>query len=70
MKEKYVATFLLPVAWVDMRRFDYNYKDFALPANATLNTFIRRGDYPSSATARNGKNVPAWSRTDHLWWDQ
>ena len=70
MKEKYVATFLLPVAWVDMRRFDYNYKGFALPANATLNTFIRRGDYPSSATARNGKNVPAWSRTDHLWWDQ
>lgn len=70
MKEKYVATFLLPVTWVDMRRFDYAYKNFALPANADLDTFIRRGDYPSSATSRNGKNVPDWTRTDHLWWDQ
>jgi hypothetical protein len=70
MKEKYVATFLMPVTWVDMRRFDYNYKDFSLPANATLDTFIRRADYPSSATSRNGKNVPAWSRTDRLWWDK
>jgi hypothetical protein len=70
MKEKYIATFLMPVTWVDMRRFDYNYKNFALPANSTLDTFIRRGDYPSSATSRNGKNVPAWSRTDHLWWDK
>lgn len=70
MKEKYVATFLMPVTWVDMRRFDYNYKGFSLPANATLDTFIRRMDYPSSATSRNGKNVPDWNRTDHLWWDQ
>ena len=70
MKEKYVATFLLPVTWVDMRRFDYAYKNFTLPANADLDTFIRRGDYPSSATSRNGKNVPDWLRTDHLWWDK
>ena len=70
MKEKYVACFLLPVTWDDMRRFDYAYKNFALPANADLDTFIRRGDYPSSATSRNGKNVPAWERTDHLWWDK
>jgi SusD/RagB-like outer membrane lipoprotein len=70
MKEKYVATFLMPVSWVDMRRFDYNYKGFSLPANSTLDTFIRRADYPSSATSRNGKNVPAWSRTDRLWWDK
>ncbi|MEO8855168.1 MAG: SusD/RagB family nutrient-binding outer membrane lipoprotein [Ginsengibacter sp.] len=70
MKEKYVACFLMPVTWDDMRRFDYNYKGFALPQNADLDTFIRRADYPSSATSRNGKNVPAWTRTDHLWWDQ
>ncbi|HEY5392851.1 MAG TPA: SusD/RagB family nutrient-binding outer membrane lipoprotein [Hanamia sp.] len=70
MKEKYVACFLMPVTWDDMRRFDYNYKNFALPQNADLDTFIRRADYPSSATSRNGKNVPAWTRTDHLWWDQ
>ena len=70
MKEKYVACFLMPVTWDDMRRFDYAYKDFKLPVNADLTTFIRRGDYPSSATARNGANVPDWTRTDHLWWDQ
>jgi hypothetical protein len=70
MKEKYVACFLLPVTWDDMRRFDYAYKNFTLPVNAELDNFIRRGDYPSSATSRNGKNVPAWERTDHLWWDK
>ncbi len=70
MKEKYVACFLQPVTWVDMRRFDYNYQSFALPVNASLSTFIRRGDYPSTETTRNGANVPAYERTDHLWWDQ
>lgn len=70
MKEKYVACFLLPVTWVDMRRFDYNYEDFALPENVTLSTFIRRLDYPSTEISRNGANVPTVQRTDHLWWDK
>ncbi len=70
MKEKYVACFLMPVTWDDMRRFNYSYKDFALPVNVTLPTFIRRMDYPSTEISRNGKNVPNVSRTDHLWWDQ
>ncbi|MEO8820308.1 MAG: SusD/RagB family nutrient-binding outer membrane lipoprotein [Ginsengibacter sp.] len=70
MKEKYVACFLLPVTWVDMRRFDYNYEDFALPENVTLTTFIRRLDYPSTEISRNGANVPTVQRTDHLWWDK
>lgn len=70
MKEKYVATFLLPVTWTDMRRFDYDYKDFKMPVGATLPTFIRRADYPNTETSRNGANVPAYERTDHLWWDQ
>jgi hypothetical protein len=70
IKEKYVACFLQPVTWDDMRRFDYAYKNFVLPVNAEINTFIRRGDYPSSATSRNGKNVPAWKNTDHFWWDK
>ena len=70
MKEKYVACFLMPVTWDDMRRFDYSYKDFNLPENASLPTFIRRMDYPSTAISRNGANVPDVSRTDHLWWDQ
>ena len=70
MKAKYVACFLMPVTWVDMRRMDYNYKNFTLPVNATLSTFIRRMDYPTSEISRNGSNVPEVSPTDHLWWDQ
>lgn len=70
MKEKYVACFLMPVTWVDLRRFDYGLEDFTLPDNAELNEFIRRADYPSSTTTRNGENVPAVELTDHLWWDQ
>ncbi len=70
MKEKYVACFLMPVTWDDMRRFDYAYKDFALPVNVTLPGFIRRLDYPSTEISRNGANVPDVQRTDHLWWDQ
>lgn len=70
MKEKYVACFLMPVTWDDMRRFDYAYKDFVLPVNVSLPSFIRRLDYPSSEISRNGANVPDVQRTDHLWWDQ
>jgi hypothetical protein len=70
MKEKYIACFLMPVTWVDMRRTDYAYKNFNLPVDASLPTFIRRMDYPSTEISRNGANVPAVERTDHLWWDQ
>jgi hypothetical protein len=71
MKEKYVACFLSPVTWVDMRRFNYAYMDFALPQHASLgSSFIRRMDYPQTEISRNGKNVPDVKRTDHLWWDQ
>ena len=70
-KEKYVALFLHPEAWVDARRYDYKYRNFALPQNAVLQTFIRRVGYPSTETDRNGENVPSvTSLTDKLWWDQ
>ncbi len=70
-KEKYIAMFLHPEAWTDARRNDYNYKDFALPANAVLSTFIRRVGYPTTEVARNGENTPDISGLDQkLWWDQ
>lgn len=70
-KEKYVATFLQPETWTDARRFDYQYKDFVLPQNALLTTFIRRVGYPSSEISSNPENVPpVGSLADHLWWDQ
>ncbi|MGN6615621.1 MAG: SusD/RagB family nutrient-binding outer membrane lipoprotein [Ilyomonas sp.] len=70
MKEKYVACFLSPVTWDDMRRMDYDYKDFMLPENAVINTFIRRLNYPTYEISTNGENVPTVQVTDHLWWDQ
>jgi len=71
MKEKYVAMFLNPEAWVDARRFDYKYKDFHLPENAVLSTFIRRVAYPTIETSRNAANVPpVGALSDKLWWDQ
>lgn len=69
-KEKYIALFLHPEAWVDARRFDYQYKDFGLPVNAAFNEFIRRSAYPVVETSRNGANVPEVTMTTRLWWDQ
>ena len=63
-KEKYVAMFLNPESWVDARRYDYKYKDFTLPANAALSTFIRRLAYPTIETSRNGTNVPTITSLD------
>ena len=70
-KEKYVATYLNPEAWNDARRFDYQYKDFTLPVNAVLPTFIRRLQYTSGERSKNGKNIPTVSSlTERLWWDK
>lgn len=69
-KEKQVAQFLHPEAWVDARRFDYAYKDFELPVGAALQTFIRRSAYPVVETSRNGANVPDVDLATRLWWDQ
>ncbi len=70
-KEKYVVTYLNPEAWNDARRFDYKYKDFKLPVNAALQTYIRRVAYPSRENAENGVNVPAIGPlSDPLFWDK
>lgn len=71
MEEKYKAMFLHPASWTDARRFNYQYTGFQMPLNAVLGTFIRRLDYPSVETTRNGGNVPAVTGLDQkLWWDQ
>lgn len=70
-KEKYVCTYLNPEAWNDMRRHDYQYKDFRLPLNAYLNNFIRHVAYPADERGRNSGNVPDDGNLDGpLWWDQ
>lgn len=69
-KEKYVATYLNAEAFNDVRRNDYNYKNFTLPLGHVLPTFIRRLDFPLGERSKNGANVPANPlRTARLWWD-
>lgn len=71
-KEKYTAMYLHPEAWVDARRYDYQYDDMELPVNHNpdLNgEFIRRLAYPDSETQRNSQNVPDISLSDRIWWD-
>lgn len=70
-KEKYKALFLSPETWNDARRTNYDYSGFTLPVGAVLSSYIRRLDYPSVETTRNGANVPSISGLDEkLWWDQ
>lgn len=72
-QEKYIAMFLHPESWVDVRRHDYDYVGMELPANHNPNLngeFIRRLAYPDSETQRNGANVPDVGMADRLWWDQ
>lgn len=70
-KEKYTAMYLHPEAWVDARRYDYQYEGMEVPANLnpSLNgQFIRRLVYPDSETQRN-ENVPEVTLLDRIFWD-
>ena len=72
LKEKYIAMFLHPEAWVDARRYDYGYEDFTAPENLNPDLggqLIRRLIYPESETQRNVQ-TPDIDLTDRLWWDQ
>lgn len=72
-KEKWVAMFLNPEAWVDARRYDYGYEDFDLPENLNPDLggmFIRRLAYPDSEVSRNGSNVPDVTLLDPVFWDE
>lgn len=72
-EEKWKAMFLHPEAWVDARRYDYQYENFTLPQNLNPdlnNQFIRRLAYPDSEVSRNGRNVPEATLLDRVFWDQ
>jgi hypothetical protein len=77
MKEKHIALYLNPEAWVDVRRYDYNpalFRGMALPANhsaAMAGQFIRRSGLPNDELTRN-PNAKAASRpqSEKVWWDQ
>ncbi len=61
MKEKYIATYLMPETWVDMRRHLYNpsiYTDFVIPDPLMeIGGAIERFEYPTSELSRNATEV-------------
>jgi hypothetical protein len=77
MREKFIALYLNPEVWTDVRRYDYNntvFKGIALPVNQDplmAGQFIRRSMYPLEELTRNPNAVTEEKTlTDKLWWDQ
>jgi len=78
MREKYIATFLNPEAFVDLRRYDFDPNVFVgleLPFNHNedLNgEWVRRAQYPSSEQTRNGTEVSKVLKPINVgvWWDK
>lgn len=71
-REKYKVMFLNPEAWVDARRYEYQYENMTLPENhnpALNGQFIRRLDYPDSEYGRNAGNVPDVTLLTRIFWD-
>ena len=77
LRERQIALYLHPEAWVDVRRYDYNpalFKGMALPLNQDPllgGQFIRRSGFPLDEVNRN-PNVPAATQSlaVKMWWDQ
>ncbi|MEH6407983.1 MAG: SusD/RagB family nutrient-binding outer membrane lipoprotein [Leeuwenhoekiella sp.] len=77
MREKFIATFLNPESFVDLRRYDFDPNVFIgleLPVNhneALNGQWIRRAQYPSSEQTRNGDEVNAVIKpiSEGVWWD-
>lgn len=60
LKQKYIALFLNPEAWVDMRRVGYeNYDGFVIPDPSLFNGPAQRANYPDDELNRNGAAVTA-----------
>lgn len=77
MKEKHIALYLHPEAWVDVRRYDYNpdlFPGMALPQNqapAMNGMFIRRSGLPNEELSRNPTAANyVKPLTENVWWDQ
>ncbi|MGB6153884.1 MAG: SusD/RagB family nutrient-binding outer membrane lipoprotein [Pricia sp.] len=78
MREKFIATFLNPESFVDLRRYDFDPNVFIgleLPVNHNeiLNgQWVRRAQYPASEQTRNGAEVEKVTRGigEGVWWDR
>jgi hypothetical protein len=77
MKEKYIATFLNPEAWVDVRRFKYDntiYRGMDKPVGYNIalgGEFIRRVLYPNEEINRNRAEITPHIQPmqTKMWWE-
>jgi hypothetical protein len=77
MKEKYIAMYLNPEAWVDVRRYQYSadvYRGMSKPVNyneALGGEFIRRVLYPNEEINRNTAEVTPHIKPmqEIMWWE-
>lgn len=75
MGQKYIALFLNPEAWVDMRRYNYDaniYAGFEIPDPVLFQGPAQRAFYPEDEINRNGASVEAASKpyAEKMWRDQ
>ena len=78
MREKFIATFLNPESFVDLRRYDFDdnvFPGLTLPVDQNpeiAGTWVRRAQYPASEQTSNGDQVSKviQSITTGVWWDK
>ena len=73
MQQKYIALFLNPESWVDMRRIGYeNLSGFEIPDPSMFNGPAQRALYPADELNRNGNAVAAARKPyeQKMWRDQ
>ncbi len=71
MVEKYIANFLHPEVWTDMRRHDFKYPYFEKGLYHNRDAQAQRALYPNTEKARNEDNVKPHIRdfTEKMWRD-
>jgi len=75
MKEKYIAMFLNPESWVDLRKYNYSddvFEGFIIPDPNLFNGPVQRSLYPQDEFNRNSTNVTAVEKEMEtpMWRDQ
>lgn len=76
LRQKYVALFLNPEAWVDMRRANFNnsiiYEGLEIPTGTNVFDPAQRAEYPIEEVSRNGAEVSKVAKdfNEPMWRDQ
>lgn len=74
MVQKYIALYLSPETWTDMRRYNYStdvYPGFVIPDVSLFGGPLQRANYPADELNRNGIEVDKVTKpvTERMWRD-